>query len=283
MLRFHGSWDKVTYEHVGYNSRLDELQAAILRVQLPHLDAWADGRRAAARHYDEAGLGELVDAAGAGRRRRARLAPLRGPQRARPTSSPPALKAAGHGQKAYYRTPVHLQPAMRELRRRRRAARDRRGGADAPRDPDEPGARRRAGGRGHRGGTRARPRGPMSAADQPLRVAVVGLGYWGPNLARNFAALPGASWPGAATPRRRCGARMAPVFPGARFTADLDEVLADDTLDAVVLATPVPTHAALAQRVLGGGQALLRGEADGAVGGRRRGGRRRGATPRIAC
>src|SRR5918995_1434556 len=35
MLRFHGSWDKVTYEHVGYNSRLDELQAAILRVQLP--------------------------------------------------------------------------------------------------------------------------------------------------------------------------------------------------------------------------------------------------------
>ena len=49
MLRFHGSQDKVTYEQVGYNSRLDELQAAILRVQLPHLDAWADGRRAAAR------------------------------------------------------------------------------------------------------------------------------------------------------------------------------------------------------------------------------------------
>ncbi len=44
-LRFHGSHDKVTYELLGYNSRLDELQAAILRVQLPHLDAWADGRR----------------------------------------------------------------------------------------------------------------------------------------------------------------------------------------------------------------------------------------------
>ena len=44
MLRFHGSRDKVTYEQVGYNSRLDELQAAILRVQLPHLDAL--GRRA---------------------------------------------------------------------------------------------------------------------------------------------------------------------------------------------------------------------------------------------
>src|ERR687894_2365683 len=60
MLRFHGSHDKVTYEHVGYNSRLDELQAAILRVQLPHLDTWAAGRRAAARHYEDAGLGELV-------------------------------------------------------------------------------------------------------------------------------------------------------------------------------------------------------------------------------
>src|SRR3954471_2785857 len=60
MLRFHGSYDKTTFEHVGYNSRLDELQAAILRVQLPHLDAWADGRRAAARHYEEAALGELV-------------------------------------------------------------------------------------------------------------------------------------------------------------------------------------------------------------------------------
>ena len=59
-LRFHGSKDKVTYELLGYNSRLDELQAAILRVQLPHLDAWADARRAAGRHYEQAGLGELV-------------------------------------------------------------------------------------------------------------------------------------------------------------------------------------------------------------------------------
>jgi len=59
-LRFHGSHDKVTYELLGYNSRLDELQAAILRVQLPHLDGWAEGRRQAGRHYEEAGLSELV-------------------------------------------------------------------------------------------------------------------------------------------------------------------------------------------------------------------------------
>lgn len=60
MLRFHGSYDKVTFEHVGYNSRLDELQAAILRVQLPHLDEWPAGRRAAGACYEAAGLGELV-------------------------------------------------------------------------------------------------------------------------------------------------------------------------------------------------------------------------------
>src|SRR4051794_3291089 len=60
VLRFHGSRDKVTYEQIGYNSRLDELQASLLRVQLPHLDRWADARRAAARAYEHAGLGELV-------------------------------------------------------------------------------------------------------------------------------------------------------------------------------------------------------------------------------
>ncbi|MDQ3768782.1 MAG: DegT/DnrJ/EryC1/StrS family aminotransferase [Actinomycetota bacterium] len=111
MLRFHGSWDKVTYEHVGYNSRLDDLQAAILRVQLPHLDAWADGRRAAGEHYLEAGLGELV----------ALPQPVVG---ARPAwhlyvvrsehadDLAAELKQRGIGHKAYYRTPVHRQPAM---------------------------------------------------------------------------------------------------------------------------------------------------------------------------
>ena len=113
MLRFHGSWDKVTYQHVGYNSRLDELQAAILRVQLPHLDQWAAGRRAAGHHYEEAGLGELV----------ALPEPVDGSAPAwhlyvvrtdAADELAAALKAAGHGQKAYYRTPVHEQPAMRE-------------------------------------------------------------------------------------------------------------------------------------------------------------------------
>ncbi|MDQ3609302.1 MAG: DegT/DnrJ/EryC1/StrS family aminotransferase, partial [Actinomycetota bacterium] len=112
MLRFHGSWDKVTYEHVGYNSRLDELQAAILRVQLPHLDGWADGRRVAEEHYRAAGLGELV---GLPR-------PAEGTQPAWhlyvvrsewAQELAAGLSECGVGQKAYYRTPVHRQPAMR--------------------------------------------------------------------------------------------------------------------------------------------------------------------------
>src|SRR5690606_7786799 len=59
MLRFHGSRDKVGYEEVGYNSRLDELQAALLRVQLPHLDGWATARHAVGERY-ECALAGLV-------------------------------------------------------------------------------------------------------------------------------------------------------------------------------------------------------------------------------
>ncbi|HEV3093369.1 MAG TPA: DegT/DnrJ/EryC1/StrS family aminotransferase [Solirubrobacteraceae bacterium] len=111
MLRFHGSRDKVSYEHVGYNSRLDELQAAILRVQLPHLDAWADGRRAAGEHYERAGLGELValPQPAAGARPAWHLYVIRSE---RIEAIEAALVAAGHGHKAYYRTAIHRQPAM---------------------------------------------------------------------------------------------------------------------------------------------------------------------------
>ena len=77
-LRFHGSRDKQTFDEVGYNSRLDALQAAILRVQLPHLERWSDGRRAAAAHYQQAGLGELVTLPNRHRGRRPSLASLCG-------------------------------------------------------------------------------------------------------------------------------------------------------------------------------------------------------------
>jgi dTDP-4-amino-4,6-dideoxygalactose transaminase len=112
-LRFHGSQDKVTYEQVGYNSRLDELQAAILRVQLPHLDGWADGRRQAGRYYEQAGLGELVKLprATAGAEPAWHLYVVAHPEVERLEN---ALALAEIGHKAYYRTPVHRQPAIRE-------------------------------------------------------------------------------------------------------------------------------------------------------------------------
>jgi dTDP-4-amino-4,6-dideoxygalactose transaminase len=112
-LRFHGSKDKVSYTRIGYNSRLDELQAAILRVQLPHLDGWADARRQAGAAYEQAGLGELVKLP----------QPTRGaapawhlyvvghPQVERLEA---ALAQAEIGHKPYYRTPIHRQPPMLE-------------------------------------------------------------------------------------------------------------------------------------------------------------------------
>jgi dTDP-3-amino-3,4,6-trideoxy-alpha-D-glucose transaminase len=111
-LRFHGSRDKITYEQVGYNSRLDELQAAILRVQLPHLDAWADGRRRAGEHYEQAGLGEIVTLPRAteGAEPAWHLYVVGHPQIERVEA---AFEAAEIGHKPYYRTPVHRQAAMR--------------------------------------------------------------------------------------------------------------------------------------------------------------------------
>jgi predicted dehydrogenase len=85
-------------------------------------------------------------------------------------------------------------------------------------------------------------------------VAVAGLGYWGPNLARNFAVLPGADLRWCCDDRPDVRQRFAAQYPGARVTGDLDEVLGDPELDAVVLATPVPTHADLAIRVLEAGK-----------------------------
>jgi predicted dehydrogenase len=94
----------------------------------------------------------------------------------------------------------------------------------------------------------------MSDGGTPIRVGVVGLGYWGPNLARNFAAIEGCevSWLCDASEEAR--AKLMGSFAGARGTDELEDLLADPELDAVVLATPVPTHAELATRVLEAGK-----------------------------
>ena len=111
MLRFHGSRDKVTYEEVGYNSRLDELQAAILRVELPHLDAWCDARRAVAVAYVAEGIAELVapPVATPGSSPAWHLYVVRAGE---PDALAAALAERGVQSRGYYRVPVHAQAAM---------------------------------------------------------------------------------------------------------------------------------------------------------------------------
>jgi dTDP-4-amino-4,6-dideoxygalactose transaminase len=110
-LRFHGSPDRQTFEHVGRNSRLDEIQAAALRVMLPQLPAWTSARKRAASRYLELGIGDFVRPieAVAGVDPAWHLFVVRHP-RAEQLSA--ALAQVGIESRGYYRTPVHRQPAM---------------------------------------------------------------------------------------------------------------------------------------------------------------------------
>jgi dTDP-4-amino-4,6-dideoxygalactose transaminase len=112
MLRFHGSRDKRDFQLVGFNSRLDELQAAALRVFLPHVAEWNRLRREAALRYAELGLGELVELPPDDGRHVYHLFVVRTPERDRVRA---ALEQAGIGCASYYVTPLHLQPALAYL------------------------------------------------------------------------------------------------------------------------------------------------------------------------
>ncbi len=111
-LHFHGSRDKQHFDMVGYNSRLDAIQAAVLRVELPYLDEWARGRNAAGEAYRQAGLGELVTLPRAADSSTPawHLFVVRS-ERADPLEQ--ALRSEGIEARAYYRTPIHRQPALR--------------------------------------------------------------------------------------------------------------------------------------------------------------------------
>jgi dTDP-4-amino-4,6-dideoxygalactose transaminase len=112
VLAFHGSRDKIDFDFVGYNSRLDELQAAFLRVFLTQLDGWTQGRRDAAARYAELGLGDLVELPQDEPGHVYHLFVCRSPERDRIVA---ALKEAKIGTATYYVTPLHLQPALRFL------------------------------------------------------------------------------------------------------------------------------------------------------------------------
>jgi dTDP-4-amino-4,6-dideoxygalactose transaminase len=113
-LRFHGSEDKVVFTEVGYNSRLDDLQAAAIRVFYPHVDTWNARRREVAGWYRAAGLGECMEIP-----REAddgshiyHLYVARHPAREQIQT---ALNAEKIGAMVYYGIPMHLQPVFSRL------------------------------------------------------------------------------------------------------------------------------------------------------------------------
>ena len=85
----------------------------------------------------------------------------------------------------------------------------------------------------------------------------MGLGYWGPNLARNFDRLHGVELAWLCDTSDGALEAQTRAFPSARISTELAELLEDDSLDAIAVATPVSTHAALALRVLEAGKHCL--------------------------
>jgi dTDP-4-amino-4,6-dideoxygalactose transaminase len=112
MLRFHGSQDKKTFELIGTNSRLDAVQAAMLRVFLPRLTGWNEARREAAARYAQLGLGEIVELPVDEPAHVYHVYAVRTPRRAEIAA---ALTEARIASASYYTTPLHLQPALRYL------------------------------------------------------------------------------------------------------------------------------------------------------------------------
>jgi dTDP-4-amino-4,6-dideoxygalactose transaminase len=111
MLRFHGSAAKKEFLYVGYNSRLDAVQASFLRIFLRHIDEWNRLRREAAARYVEMldGLVDVpVDEAG----HVYHMFCVRSPERDKLVA---ALEQADIGFAVYYQPPLHLQPALRYL------------------------------------------------------------------------------------------------------------------------------------------------------------------------
>src|SRR5438128_1866751 len=96
-----------------------------------------------------------------------------------------------------------------------------------------------------------------SSLNEAIGVGVIGVGYWGPKLVRNFMAAPGARMQWVADLEIRLLDDVRTAFPQMRTTRDYRELLAADDVDAIVIATPVSTHARLATEALRAGKHLL--------------------------
>jgi dTDP-4-amino-4,6-dideoxygalactose transaminase len=120
LLRVHGGQQMYHHQWVGWNSRLDALQAAVLRVKLPHLDAWSEGRAANAARYDRwFREGGVVDSGRVQLPRRAAESThifnqytIRVERREELREH---LKQRGIGHSVYYPVPLHLQECFAEL------------------------------------------------------------------------------------------------------------------------------------------------------------------------
>src|SRR5207244_57972 len=152
------------------------------------------------------------------------------------------------------RVPRPARRAGREVRARVRRARS--GPVRLRRDRDGPLVGRLRGDREACAGRRRFPerhrrtrhRQPERLEAVTVAIGVAGLGHWGPNLARNFSELCELAW--LCDVSEETLARYRQRYPQARTTADFQHLLDDPALDAIVIATPVPTHYKLARRAL---------------------------------
>src|SRR4051794_41748580 len=97
-------------------------------------------------------------------------------------------------------------------------------------------------------------RGAKERASETVRAAVVGLGYWGPNLVRNLYELPGVELVAVCDLRKDLLETIGRRYPSVKLVTDFGEILADDAIDAVAIATPVSTHHPLALAALRAGK-----------------------------
>jgi predicted dehydrogenase len=93
-----------------------------------------------------------------------------------------------------------------------------------------------------------------SASRDKVRIGIVGLGYWGPNIARNVVDNPRAELAWLCDTDQRALAVMTSRYPSARDTSDVAPLLSDPELDAVVVATPISTHHRIAAAALEAGK-----------------------------
>ena len=90
-----------------------------------------------------------------------------------------------------------------------------------------------------------------------IKIGVIGYGYWGPNLVRNFMAAPGSSVTRVCDLRKERLSSLGKIYPGLKTCADSSDLINDSQIDAVVIATPVSTHFELAMSALKAGKHVL--------------------------